>query len=100
MRKEHEHHVEQALFPLGQTVMTRGVAALVGEGKVNPTFLLVRHQSGDWGDLDEEDKHMNDLSLKEEGRIFSAYQLPNGIKIWVITEWDRSATTLLLPDEY
>ncbi len=100
MRNEFEHRREQALFPLGQTVMTRGVAALVEEGKINPITLLLRHRVGDWGDMVEEDRQMNDLALKEGGRIFSAYELPNGIKIWLITEWDRSVTTLLLPEEY
>ncbi|MDE3075945.1 MAG: plasmid related protein [Chloroflexota bacterium] len=62
--------------------------------------LLFRHVSGDWGELDEEDKAENELSLREGFRLLSAYTLRNGEKIWIITEADRSVTTLLLPDEY
>lgn len=62
--------------------------------------LLARHISGDWGDLGAEDKEENELSLKEGFRILSAYKLPTGQKLWVITEADRSATTILKPEEY
>ncbi len=56
--------------------------------------------TGDWGDLDDEDKKENELSVKQGFRILSAYNLENGEKVWVITEWDRSVTTILLPEEY
>ncbi len=56
--------------------------------------------TGDWGDLDDEDKKENELSVKEGFRILSAYKLETGVKVWVITEWDRSVTTIFLPDEY
>jgi hypothetical protein len=56
--------------------------------------------NGDWGDLDEEDKRENEFSLQHGFRIFSSYILSSGDKLWVITEADRSVTTLLLPDEY
>lgn len=64
-----------------------------------------RHQIGDWGDMPEEDKISNDDALKNEGRIFSGYNVPetmkaNGSKIWIITEWNREATTILYPSEY
>ena len=89
------------LFSLGQIVSTPGaLCALGGEG-TGADELLKRHVTGDWGDLSEEDKRENDLSVTEGFRILSAYTLPRtGVKIWVITEADRSATTLLLPDEY
>jgi hypothetical protein len=61
---------------------------------------LLTHQAGDWGDLCEEDKQLNDDSVNTHGRIFSAYHLNSGVKVWVITEADRRATTILLPDEY
>lgn len=91
-------------FELGQTVMTNGVRAKI---ELNPSFFskmidcLNRHQAGDWGDLDEDDKLMNDRALDKEypDRILSAYHIGE-TKIWIITEWDRSATTVLLPDEY
>ena len=61
--------------------------------------IIRRHSKGDWGDLSEEDKKENDLSVKEGFRILSSYRI-RGKKIWVITEADRSVTTLLFPDEY
>lgn len=66
---------------------------------------LHRHQTCDWGDMPEEDKQSNEDALLGEGRIFSGYIIPeaikgNGKKIWIITEWDRSVTTILYPSEY
>lgn len=91
----------KALFPLGQIVATPGaLSALGGEG-ISSDALLNRHVTGDWGDLSEDDKRENELSIKEGFRILSAYKLPRtGVKLWIITEADRSATTVLLPDEY
>ena len=66
----------------------------------NPFELLLRHVIGDWGDLDDEDKKENELSVKDGFRILSAYKLETGVKVWVITEADRSTTTFLLPSEY
>ena len=61
---------------------------------------IQRHQAGDWGDVSEEDRQENELSLKHGFRLLSAYHAANGIKFWVITEADRSATTVLLPEDY
>jgi hypothetical protein len=61
---------------------------------------LYRHDADDWGDLDDEDKKENDLSVKEGFRLLSAYHLETGAKVWVIMEWDRSVTTILLPEDY
>ena len=66
----------------------------------DPFDLLQRHVTDDWGDLCEEDKQENEFSLDKYRRIFSAYILKTGVKVWVITEADRSATTILLPAEY
>lgn len=97
-------------FELGRTVMTRGIDE---EIKKNADFydfaascLLFRHAEGDWGDMCEEDAKANDDALKNGDRIFSSYKLPEGLnvegedKIWIITEWDRSVTTILFPSEY
>jgi hypothetical protein len=89
----------QPLFALGQTVATRGALEAMQRLEVSPLALLSRHQRGDWGSLDKEDKQSNDQALTLGGRIFSAYQL-EAAKFWVITEADRSATTILLPEEY
>ena len=61
---------------------------------------LVRHIAGDWGDVDEQDRSENELSLTHGFRLLSAYTLKTGTKIWIITEADRSVTTVLLPEEY
>lgn len=94
-----------AKFPLGNLVQTRGVAA---KRMANPLFdshvrkSLSRYIEADWGDLDSEDKAMNDEALEVGNRILAAYtnaEYPD-FKIWIITEWDRSVTTILFPDEY
>jgi hypothetical protein len=89
------------LFPLGQIVSTPGAIRALKQENSTGLELLSRHVSGDWGDLCDDDKRENDLSVKEGFRILSAYQLPRtGAKLWIITEADRSVTTFLLPDEY
>ena len=88
------------LFPLGQTVATPGALALLDHAGVNASTLLVRHQNGDFGDLDEADRVANANAIRNHTRILSAYMLARGKRIWIITEADRSATTLLLPSEY
>ena len=86
------------LFPVGQLVSTQGIAAQVLKG-FNFVPYLERHLKGDWGDMCADDKRANDIALKTGGRLFSAYKTMIG-KIWIITEWDRSVTTILYPDEY
>lgn len=61
---------------------------------------MVRHAQGDWGDVCKEDWESNDEALKSGQRLLSEYKLPDGKRIWIITEWDRSATTLLFPEDY
>ena len=87
-----------AKFPLGQIYATRGVINSISRQEM--TDALIRHASGDWGDLDPEDKQANDDALKHGGRIFSAYTSSDGIRFWIITEANRSYTTVLLPEEY
>ena len=87
------------LFALGQIVATPGVLEALREAGHAPDELLRRHVSGDWGDLDEHDRKENVQALRNGSRILSAYHLPDGVKIWIITEADRSSTTLLLPEE-
>ncbi len=88
------------LFDLGQTVATPGAIDALQECNVSPTSLLCRHQCGNWGDLCEEDIAENNYALSHGYRLFSSYQITDAIKIWVITEADRSVTTLLLPEDY
>ncbi len=91
----------QARFSPGQLVMTIGVDDLVRQGRLNPAPFLRRHLHGDWGDLSDGDRQLNDAALKSgEDRLFSSYQVTPNLKLWIITEWDRSVTTLLLPSEY
>jgi hypothetical protein len=87
------------LFPLGQVVATRGAIALLEAARIDPAQLLRRHQSGDWGELDEQDRRENDYAVQRWLRIFSAYGQPPD-RLSVITEADRSVTTILRPDEY
>jgi len=88
------------LFDLGQTVATPGALEALREAEEDPISYLVRHVTGDWGDLPEEDIQENQFSLEHGLRIFSAYHLNAGTKIYVITEYDRSVTTILLAEEY
>jgi len=90
-----------ALFSLGQIVATPGALAALEKTGQTPLDFLSRHVRGDWGELDEHDRKENELSLKRGFRLLSSYRLSSGdTKVWVITEADRSVTTLLLPDEY
>ncbi len=90
----------KALFDLGSVVATPGALDALKEAQVDGLSLLQRHLTGDWGDLVEEDKKSNDDAVRDGSRVFSAYVLPTKVKVWIITEWDRSATTFLLPSEY
>jgi hypothetical protein len=89
-----------ARFPLGRVVATPGALRALDEANQNPFEFLAQHQAGDWGELCEEDKRENEFSVRNGFRILSAYRTRNNTKIWVITEADRSVTTLLLPEEY
>ena len=87
-------------FPLGQVVATVGALDALVQAKQKPEEFLARHQAGDWGEVPPEDAAENEFSLKKNFRLMSAYTLSNEVKIWIITEYDRSITTILLPSEY
>ena len=85
-------------FDLGQILATRG--ALEDLHPADRSHALGRHATGDWGDCDLEDRNMNDDALENGDRLLSVYHDRNGTKFWIITEAERSVTTILLPDEY
>lgn len=87
-------------FDPGRILATPGAEAALYEAKEDFLPLLARHLAGDWGDLCDEDRASNDRALRSGGRLFSAYALGTGLKLWCVTESDRSATTFLLPSEY
>ena len=85
-------------FPLGRVVITPGaLAALMPDAAATG---LKRHAAGDWGDVAKADQGLNDEALRVGERLLSVYADCKGTKFWIITEWDRSVTTVLLPDEY
>jgi len=88
------------LFCSGRIVATPGALALLERVQKLPSEFLSRHLRGDWGDLCPEDKAENELSLKHEFRLLSSYPVTETDTLWIITEADRSVTTLLLPSEY
>ena len=91
---------KKAKFSLGQIVATPGALKALTEAEQMPLEFLARHITGDWGDVCKDDWNRNDEALIDETRLLSAYRTRLGTKLWIITEWDRSVTTLLLPEEY
>ena len=90
--------ISTAKFSLGQIVATpHALTAIDGEEILNA---LSRHVRGDWGTLDAEDLNANEHALKHGGRLFSAYHSTQNVRFWIITEWDRSVTTVLLSEDY
>jgi len=85
-------------FQLGQLVATPGALEALKTESIWP--FIKRHSQCDWGDISKEDRAENELSLERGFRLLSAYNLPGGERIWIITEADRSATTVLLPEDY
>ena len=104
--------VENPKFQTGSIFTTQTVAKVIDETPLFATLcqvLLARHIQGDWGDLEEEDKESNEEALLEKGRLFSSYNLTDELKslisvkeqkVWIITEWDRSYTTVMLAEDY
>jgi hypothetical protein len=87
-------------FSLGRTVATPGALQALDAAGQTPLEFLTRHAAGDWGEVSREDAAENELSVSQGFRILSAYTLKNAVRIWVITEADRSSTCILLPEEY
>ena len=85
-------------FSLGRIVITRNALDVLSSDDVWEA--LKRHVNGDWGDVCEGDDELNDDALISEGRLLSVYSDRSGTRFWIITEWDRSATTILLPEDY
>ena len=88
------------LFPLGRCCITPGAQRKLESINAVPQELLRRHQSGDWDGMDRSDQAANRRAVKDGSRVFSAYQLADAVRVYVITEADRSSTTILLPSEY
>ena len=86
-------------FPLGNLYATSAVALWASQEGLSLSQFIERHHNGDWGNLDEEDKQVNEDAIKQGGRIFSSY-LTNRRKLYVISEADRSMTTILFANEY
>src|SRR5262249_52570934 len=87
-------------FPLGRGVATTGVLSALEKAEQLPAMFLDRHVNGGWGEVPDADKQENELSVEQGFRILSAYTTSAGDKIWILTEADRSATILMLPEEY
>jgi hypothetical protein len=92
------NRIPVAVFRLGHIVATPNALRSVANEDILEA--IQRHQAGDWGSLDSEDRNSNDRALASGGRIFSAYNAGNGTRFWIITEADRSVTTVLLPEDY
>lgn len=91
---------DRPLFSLGQVLATPGALANLQQLGMSPLTLIQRHVHGDWGCVPIDDAEQNHLALRNGARLLSSYQLAANTRLWVITEADRSATTLLLPEEY
>ncbi len=90
--------IPTAKFELGQVVATPNALELIPQNEILKA--IVRHQSGDWGELTKDDRKANDRALSHGGRLLSVYRSVEGVKFYLITEADRSATTVLLPEDY
>jgi hypothetical protein len=93
-----KHVNELALFPMGRLVMTKGVMQAISADET--LVAIIRHSQGDWGDVCDEDRLSNEAALVQPYRLFSVYTAMDETKFWIITEHDRSYTTILLPNEY
>ena len=88
------------MFPLGQIVITPEAFELLRDENISPESMIQRHVLADWGDLTDSDKKANELAIEMGGRILSSYKLPSGAEVWVTTDPDRTATTIMLPSEH
>jgi hypothetical protein len=85
---------------LGQVTATPGAIQTLEESGQTPEFFLERHQTGDWGHVCDADRQSNEEAIQLGGRILSAYRTLKGANLWVVTEADRTVTTILTPEEY
>ncbi len=85
---------------LGRVVATPAALEVLAAADTSPLALLIRHASGDWGQVDAEDAKANDEAVINFYRVLSAYKLHTGETVWIITEADRTVTTILLPSDY
>jgi hypothetical protein len=88
-----------ALLPLGRVVATPGALKLLSQMGKDPFGYIARHATGDWGELCAVDRRQNEIALRDGLRVLSSYDVLPG-RVWIITEADRSITTILLPEEY
>jgi hypothetical protein len=86
-------------LPLGRVVATPGALTAMSDAGKHPLSYVARHATGDWGELRGFDRRQNEIALREGYRVFSSYPVGGG-RVWIITEADRSTTTILLPEEY
>ena len=100
MPRNPERSEAAPLFDLGQLLATPGALDELAQSGDRPEPYVRRHVTGDWSEMAPEDQEQNRAAVREGNRVFSSYALRNGHKLWIITEWDRSVTTLLLPEEY
>ena len=107
MSNQRQEGARAPKFALGRVLATPGALDLLNRTGIDPSSLISRHHSGDWGDICKEDAAENDRSVENGFRILSSYKLPlsedsseGRATVWIITEADRSVTTLLLPREY
>jgi len=91
-------HCCVAKFRLGHLVSTPNALATLTQDDILAG--IYRHSAGDWGEVDEHDRRQNEVALEKGGRLFSAYRSTKGVKFWLITEADRSSSTVLLPEDY
>jgi hypothetical protein len=98
--EDSERQFPRPLFAPGELFFTPMAMDAMLDSEQLPGEFLRRHRAGDWGDLDAEDNQANNDAVRNGTRILSAYKTRKGVKLWVITEWDRSVTTVLLPEEY
>jgi hypothetical protein len=89
-----------AKFLLGRLAATPGALEALEASGQTPDSFLARHQAGDWGEINEEDRRLNDEALLDGSRLLSVYKTLRGVRMYVITEADRSLTTILRPEEY
>ena len=88
------------LFPLGAVVATPAALRLLRDHGLTPMQLLLRHSRGDWSEMDKQDQEANSIAIKSGARLFASYDVTAADRVWIITEADRSSTTILLPSDY